>query len=217
MAEALTQLALVVAALFTGAAVYVNAVEHPARRHLDPRAALQEWQPAYKRGAAMQATLALVGFVLAATAAFLGAGTLVALGAAFIIAPWPWTFLAIMPLNKRLLAMTLDEAELVPTCIRCLTVGTRCIVSARCSARRPQPACSGHRSGCSAMLGTGDDEDYEFNTKTRSSEDATKKSTMLARRPEGRLARCQHRSPSVNLEPSCRLRNLRLRCFVSPL
>ena len=111
MAEALTQLALVVAAVFTGAAVYVNAVEHPARRHLDPRAALQEWQPAYKRGAAMQATLALVGFVLAATAAFLGAGTLVALGAAFIIAPWPWTYLAVMPLNKRLLAMTLDEAE----------------------------------------------------------------------------------------------------------
>jgi hypothetical protein len=111
MVGALTQLALVVAALFTGAAVYVNAVEHPARRRLDPRAALQEWQPAYKRGAVMQATLALLGFVLAATAAFLGAGTLVILGAAFIIAPWPWTFLAIMPLNNRLLAMTLDEAE----------------------------------------------------------------------------------------------------------
>ena len=90
--ETLAQLALVVAALFTGAAVDVNAVEHPARRHLDPRAALQEWQPAYKRGAAMQATLALVGFVLAATAAWLGAGTFVALGAALIIAPWPWTY-----------------------------------------------------------------------------------------------------------------------------
>ena len=110
MVEALTQLALVVAAAFTGAAVYVNAVEHPARRHLDPGAALQEWQPAYKRGAAMQATLALVGFVLAATAAFLGAGTLVFLGAAFIIAPWPWTYFALMPLNNRLLAMTVDEA-----------------------------------------------------------------------------------------------------------
>ena len=111
MSETLAQLALVVAALFTGAAVYVNAVEHPARRHLEPRAALQEWQPAYKRGAAMQATLALVGFVLAATAAWLGAGTFVAVGAALIIAPWPWTYLAIMPLNKRLLAMTADTAD----------------------------------------------------------------------------------------------------------
>jgi hypothetical protein len=110
MSETLTHLALVVAASFTGAAVYVNAVEHPARRHLDPRAALQEWQPAYKRGAAMQSTLALVGFGSAATAALLGAGMFVALGAALIIAPWPWTYLAIMPLNKRLLAMTADQA-----------------------------------------------------------------------------------------------------------
>jgi hypothetical protein len=110
MPETLTQLALVVAALFTGAAVYVNVVEHPARRNLDPRAALQEWQPAYKRGAAMQASLALVGFVLAAAAAWLGAGPFVALGAALIIAPWPWTYLAIMPLNKRLLATTPDTA-----------------------------------------------------------------------------------------------------------
>ena len=111
MSEILTHLALVIAAMFTGAAVYVNGVEHLARRHLDPRAALQEWQPAYKRGAAMQSTLALVGFVLAATAAVLGAGTFVALGAAFIIAPWPWTYLAIMPLNKRLLAMTPDSVD----------------------------------------------------------------------------------------------------------
>lgn len=108
MAEALSQLALVVAAAFTGAAVYVNLVEHPARRALDARAALQEWQPAYKRGAAMQSSLALVGFVLAA---FLGAGALVAAGAVLMIAPWPWTYLAIMPLNNRLLAMSPDAVS----------------------------------------------------------------------------------------------------------
>jgi hypothetical protein len=110
MSEPLTLLSLVVAAFFTGAAVYVNAVEHPARRHLDPPAALKEWQPAYKRGAAMQSTSALVGFVLAAAAAWRGAGPFVALGAALIIAPWPWTYLAIMPLNRRLLALTPGEA-----------------------------------------------------------------------------------------------------------
>jgi Domain of unknown function (DUF1772) len=110
VAEGLALAALVVAAVFTGAAIYVNLVEHPARRALDPRAALQEWQPAYKRGAAMQSSLALVGFVLAAVAAFLGAGALVATGAALMIAPWPWTYLAIMPLNRQLLAMTPDAA-----------------------------------------------------------------------------------------------------------
>ena len=110
MAEGLTLLALVVGAMFTGAAVYVNLVEHPARRTLDARAALQEWQPAYKRGAAMQSSLALLGFILAGAAAFLGAGALVAMGAACLIAPWPWTYLAIMPLNNRLLAMKPDAA-----------------------------------------------------------------------------------------------------------
>ena len=52
------QLALVTAALFTGAAFYVSAVEHPARMALDDRAMLTEWKPAYKRGFAMQASLA---------------------------------------------------------------------------------------------------------------------------------------------------------------
>jgi anthrone oxygenase-like protein len=106
VAHTLTLFALVVAAIFTGAAIYVNAVEHPARRHLDPVAALREWQPAYKRGAAMQSTLALLGFALAAVAAYVGAGVAAAVGAGLMIAPWPWTYLAIMSLNQRLLAMS---------------------------------------------------------------------------------------------------------------
>ena len=64
------QLALIIAAVFAGAAIYVSVAEQPSRLLLDDRALLTEWKPAYKRGTVMQAPLALIGFLLGALAAW---------------------------------------------------------------------------------------------------------------------------------------------------
>jgi hypothetical protein len=98
------QLALLTAAVFAGAALYVSAVEQPARLALDPRALLLEWKPAYKRGTAMQAPLAIVGCLLGLAAWWQTGALAWLLGGALMIANWPVTLLAIMPTNRRLMA-----------------------------------------------------------------------------------------------------------------
>ena len=103
-------LALIAAAFFTGVALYVNVAEQPARLLLVDRALLIEWKPSYKRGAAMQAPLALAGCVLGLIAWWQTSEPGFLIGAVAMIAPWPWTLIGIKPTNDALLATEPDRA-----------------------------------------------------------------------------------------------------------
>ncbi len=106
----LTMFALLAAAAFTGAAAYINLVEQPARLRLADGPLLTEWKTAYQRGTVMQGNIALVGTALGLGAFALdGRDPLALVGAALMIASWPWTMFVVMPTNKRLMAV--DPAE----------------------------------------------------------------------------------------------------------
>ena len=102
--------ALTVAALFTGAAFYFNFAEQPARLGLKDRPLLAEWKTAYRRGATMQASLAAIGFILGAIAWWQTGKPAFLAGALLIVANWPWTLIAIKPINDALMATDLAKA-----------------------------------------------------------------------------------------------------------
>jgi anthrone oxygenase-like protein len=107
------QLALVLSAVFAGAAFYVNFAEHPARMELDDRNLLKQWKPSYDAGAVMQASLAAVAGALGLIAAWTTRDWRWVAGAVLILANWPYTMISIIPTNHKLKAIA--EADAGPT------------------------------------------------------------------------------------------------------
>jgi len=95
--------------LFTGAALYVSLVEHPARMGCGVELATTEFPPSYRRGTVMQATLAAVG-LLSSIAAWLTGATLWWLLAGVLLGSViPFTLIVILPTNRRLLSPAPDR------------------------------------------------------------------------------------------------------------
>lgn len=102
-------LALAVAGAFTGASLYVNFVEQPARLKLDDAALMKEWETSDHRGFALLAGLSLLSALLGFVDYKTSDDVRWLAGAAAIIAAWPFMFYAVSPLDNRILALISAE------------------------------------------------------------------------------------------------------------
>jgi hypothetical protein len=89
---------------------WTSAGEQPARLRLGHNALLTEWKPSYKRGFAMQAPLAIIGFFLGLLAWWQTGNWPWVFGGLILVANWPYTLLVIMPTNRKLMATELSSA-----------------------------------------------------------------------------------------------------------
>ena len=97
------RLATLASGLFTGAAIYINLVEHPARMQAGTQLALTEFAPSYHRATRMQVSLAAISFVSAVRAWRSSDDARWLMGGGLLVAVIPFTVLAILPTNKQLL------------------------------------------------------------------------------------------------------------------
>ena len=105
-------IATLAAALFTGAAIYINWAEHPARLECGTELAATVFGPSYKRASVMQVFLALTA-TLGSVVSWVVNGQLSWLiGAIVMFSVIPFTLIVIMPTNKKLLDPNLDRKAL---------------------------------------------------------------------------------------------------------
>jgi anthrone oxygenase-like protein len=93
----------------SGAAIYINLVEHPARVECGIEVALTEFGPSYRRAAALQGALAAIGFLSAIAAWFMGAALWWLIAGSILGLVIPFTLVVIFPTNKKLLDPSLDK------------------------------------------------------------------------------------------------------------
>jgi len=102
-------IAVLTSMLFSGAAIYINLVEHPARMECGTELAATVFGPSYRRVAVMQAALALAATVAGTCAWLLSQEVVWLIGGLLIFAVVPFTLVVIMPTNKKLLDPSLNR------------------------------------------------------------------------------------------------------------
>ena len=105
-------IAVLACALFTGAAVYITFVEHPARMQCGVELAATEFAPSYRRATVMQASCAGLGVLFSLAAWLAGASFWWLVAGVLLGSVIPFTLIVILPTNKRLLNPTLDKRSI---------------------------------------------------------------------------------------------------------
>jgi anthrone oxygenase-like protein len=95
--------------LFTGAAVYITFIEHPARMQCGVEIAATEFAPNYRRATIMQASLAALGLLSSIAAWLAGATFWWLVAGALLGSVIPLTLFVILPTNKLLVSPILDR------------------------------------------------------------------------------------------------------------
>ena len=96
--------------MFTGVAIYINLVEHPARMECGTEVAATVFALSYRRAADMQISLAVISFIGSVLTYLESANILWLIGGLVIVSVIPFTLIAIMPINKKQLSPSLDTA-----------------------------------------------------------------------------------------------------------
>src|ERR1700693_293059 len=103
MESTLSFLTLLTSGLFAGAALYVTAVEHPARMSQGASIALQEFRHSFRRAAPLQAALAVICFLCSLVVWRLTGQWAWLAGGVSVGTVVPFTFAFIMTTNRLLL------------------------------------------------------------------------------------------------------------------
>lgn len=101
--EIIQFIAVLSCTLFTGAAIYINVAEHPARMECGAELAATVFGPSYKRAAPMQVILALLATGTGLLSWRIEGRGMWLVGAMVMFAVIPFTLIAIMPTNQQLL------------------------------------------------------------------------------------------------------------------
>ncbi len=104
-------LATACSGIFAGAAIYISVGQGPAAREVGDDTAAALFGPMYRRGAPMQASLALIGSISGFIASATGGGVGCFVGALLLGSVVPFTLVVIKPVNDQLLSPDLDTSS----------------------------------------------------------------------------------------------------------